>query len=416
MFSTWYSGEARGRYRRSPHKARIDRIGSRLRQQQYLDDAIRHHLHEWLRFTRYLDQDGVARPRSIADECVRRYVARRTRGTSGSHGRFVRASVRLFIESDDDGYCRRRVGTASWVVPGWFGEILTRYLDFVQRHRGLGRRTVSQYARKLSVFAQYLQQAECTQLETITPRHVRAFYENADGDRPRRSYSSSLRAFFRWAASQDLVSAVLSDAVPRPRHYRLATLPDVLTDDDVERIVATVDRSTPVGRRDRAVLLLAARYGLRPCDIRQLTLDHIDWRQARIEIRQAKTGRPLVLPLLPDVADALSTYIRDGRPPSLSRAIFIRHRAPFEPFVAQNNLSTIMRAALHRAGLADRPGRRGLYLFRHTLATRLLAAGHPIKTIADVLGHASTDTTYGYARIELSNLRTVAIAEAEVDA
>ncbi len=75
-----------------------------------------------------------------------------------------------------------------------------------------------------------------------------------------------------------------------------------------------------------------------------------------------------------------------------------------------------MRAALHRAGLADRPGRRGLYLFRHTLATRLLAAGHPIKTIADVLGHASTDTTYGYARIELSNLRTVAIAEAEVDA
>jgi site-specific recombinase XerD len=73
-----------------------------------------------------------------------------------------------------------------------------------------------------------------------------------------------------------------------------------------------------------------------------------------------------------------------------------------------------MRAALQRAGLADRPGRRGLYLFRHTLATRLLAAGRPLKTIADVLGHASTDTTYGYTRVELAGLRTVAIAKAEV--
>jgi integrase/recombinase XerD len=99
---------------------------------------------------------------------------------------------------------------------------------------------------------------------------------------------------------------------------------------------------------------------------------------------------------------------------SASRAIFVRHKAPFEPFVAENNLSTIMRVALRRAGLADRPGRRGLYLFRHTLATRLLAAGHPLKTIADVLGHASSETTYGYTRVELDGLRAVAITEAEV--
>jgi site-specific recombinase XerD len=82
--------------------------------------------------------------------------------------------------------------------------------------------------------------------------------------------------------------------------------------------------------------------------------------------------------------------------------------------VAENNLSTIMGAALRRVGFADRPGRRGLYLFRHSLATRLLAAGQPLKTIADVLGHASTETTYGYTRVELSALQTVAIAEAEV--
>lgn len=414
MLSTWYSGEARDRYRLSSQKGRIDRIGGRLLEQRYVDAAIRHHLHEWLRFADHLQERGVGRPASVTDEIVRAYVVGRTRGTSDSHGRFVRASIRLFIESDDRGHCRRRAGTATRNVPSWFAGTLTRYLDFVQRHRGLAGRTVSQYARKLSVFARWLEQTECRQLQATTPRQVRDFYEDAESGRPRRSYGSALRAFFRWAASQGIVSMALADAVPRPRHYRLATLPDVLTAEEVDAVVATVDRSTPVGRRDLAVLLLAARYGLRPCDIRQLTFDHLDWRRARIEIRQAKTGRPLVLPLLQDVADALSAYIRRGRPACRSRAIFVRHRAPFEPFVAENNLSTIMRAALQRAGLANRPGRHGLYLFRHTLATHLLAAGHPIKTIADVLGHASTETTYGYTRIELATLRTVAIAETEV--
>jgi integrase/recombinase XerD len=127
-----------------------------------------------------------------------------------------------------------------------------------------------------------------------------------------------------------------------------------------------------------------------------------------------KTGRPRALPLLPDVADALSAYLRDGRPASTNRTRFLRHCAPFEPFAAANNLMAIMRAALRRTGLAHRAGRRGLYLLRHTLATRLLASGRPLKAIADVLGHGSTQTTYGYTRVDLIGLRAVAISEEEV--
>ena len=188
----------------------------------------------------------------------------------------------------------------------------------------------------------------------------------------------------------------------------------MLSESDVDRILTSVDRSTALGRRNYAILLLAARYGLCPCDIRQLTLDEIDWRGARIDIRQVKTGRPLALPLLPEVADALSAYLRDGRPASTNRIIFLRHCAPFEPFAIENNLAAIMRAPLRRAGLTDRKGYRGLYLFRHTLATRLLAFGRHLKTIADTLGHASTQTTYGYTRADLVGLRGVAISEEEV--
>ena len=108
----------------------------------------------------------------------------------------------------------------------------------------------------------------------------------------------------------------------------------MLSQTEVDRVLAAVDRSTPLGRRDYAVLVLAPRYGLRPCDIRKLTLDEIEWREARVDLRQVKTGGPLVLPLLPEVAGALSAYLLDGRPVSTNRTVSLRRCALFEPFAA----------------------------------------------------------------------------------
>jgi integrase len=413
MFSNWFSGDDLERYRTSPHKQRIDGIASSLLRLRYATEVIRQHLHEWLRFSVSLDpNEGRPLPEPNA-ESVRQYVAQRVADCSASRSRCLRASVRIFLEADEQGRFRRRVGCPPF-TPAWFGPTLTLYLDFVREHRGLARRTAKKYVQQLSAFARYLEGIAVTHLSCITAGHTREFYENAGYGGPRRSYGSTLRVFFRWAAVQGWMADSLGDAVPRPRQYRHVNLPDVLSQTEVDRILAAVDQSTALGRRDYAILLLAARYGLRPCDIRQLTLDDIDWRGGRIDLRQLKTGRPLALPLLPDVAQALSAYIRDGRPVSSDRTIFLRHCAPFEPFAPENNLIENIRGALKRAGLAARPGRRGLYLFRHTLATRLLATGRPLKTIADVLGHASTETTYGYARVDLAGLRTVAISEEEV--
>jgi site-specific recombinase XerD len=411
MFSNWFSDDARERYCASSHKQRMDQVGNSLVELHYADEVLRQHLHEWLRFSAYLDERSLLLAAVNADT-IRPYLAERTSGKSASRSRVLRASVRIFLETDEQGQFRRRMGSPP-VTPAWFVPILGPYLQFVKRHRGLAPKTTRKYIQKLSAFAQYLEDAGVQDLSGIAPRHVREFYENAGG-MPRRSYGSTLRVFFRWATVQGWLSGSLKDAVPRPRQHRYVNLPDVLGQPEQDRILGAVDRSTPLGRRDYAILLLAARYGLRPCDIRQLTLDDIHWRDARIDLQQVKTGRQLVLPLLPEIADALSEYLRDGRPASQSRIIFLRHCAPFEHFAAENNLASIMRDALRRAGLAERIGRRGLYLFRHTLATRLLAAGHPLKAIADILGHQSTLTTYGYIRVEVGGLRTVAIAEEEV--
>jgi integrase len=206
----------------------------------------------------------------------------------------------------------------------------------------------------------------------------------------------------------------LSSAVVTAKHYRYSGLHDILTERELHGLLGCLDRSDALGRRDSAIILLAARYGMRPSDIRQICLGDIHWRQGLIVFNQSKTGKQLTLPLLPDVFKALIDYIRNGRPPTKARNIFVRHKAPFEPFVPNDNLSQIMIKALRRAGLDKRPGLRGLSLLRHTLATRMLSAEVPIKMIADLLGHTSTDSTYGYTKIDLHSLRSVALSIKEV--
>jgi integrase len=191
-------------------------------------------------------------------------------------------------------------------------------------------------------------------------------------------------------------------------------LHDTLTDADLDKLLKSIDRSEAIGKRDYAVLLLAARYGMRPSDIRRICLDDIHWRDRSIVFCQAKTGRQLTLPLLPDVAEALIDYLRDGRPATAVRTIFVRHKAPFEPFGPDNNLYQVMSKALRQAGLDHRAGMKGLYVCRHTLATRMLSAKVPLKTIGDILGHGSTSSTLVYTRIDLSALRSVSLSIREV--
>jgi integrase len=271
---------------------------------------------------------------------------------------------------------------------------------------------------QLTRFAESLEQWGVMSLAAIAPSHIQRFLTELRGQAvaTRMTYATTFRNFFGWAFATERVATDLRPAVTAPRRFRQRGLRDVLTDDDVVGILSSADRSSPAGRRDYAVLILAARYGLRPCDIRQLQLEDLHWRDGVLSICQVKTGRLLTLPLLPDVADALIAYLRDGRPATVSRHVFVRHRAPFEPFVAANNLSAIMHRALQRAGLDQRAGRRGLYLFRHTLANRLLSAGCSMKAIGDVLGHASTEATMEYASIDLTALRRVALSEIEVRA
>jgi integrase/recombinase XerD len=417
MFKGWLSGELRSWYVQSTHKGRIDFVGGRLLELKYRPVVVRLHLPEWVRFVRYLEEHALPLPCSVHDPQVRRHLEVRFPGGSPSRRRGIRASIRIFLEMDAEGRFSRRALAPQRATNALFQQAVPAYLDFLRKHRGVAAKTVSKRAFQLTLFTGHLERAGISTWQEMQPAALRTFLVTQLTDRgpgTRRSYASTLRGFLRWAFLQGLLERDLAAAAASVRQYRLAGIPDLLTDDEVAAVLRAVDRGTALGRRDYAIMLLAARFGMRPGDIRRLSLDHIDWRGQQIALPQAKTGRSLVLPLLPEVSDALIAYLRQGRPPADCRNVFVRHLAPYEPLGPNNNLATIVQGAFRRAGLGPRDGRKGLYLFRHALASRLLGAGSSIKTIGDVLGHARLDSTLIYTKVDLAHLKTVALSIEEL--
>ncbi|MFC2173080.1 site-specific integrase [Acidobacteriota bacterium] len=167
-----------------------------------------------------------------------------------------------------------------------------------------------------------------------------------------------------------------------------------------------------MGKRDYALLLLLVTYGLRISDARGLCLDDIDWRHDRLSICQRKTGEPLLLPLTPEIGQALITYLREARPSTPHRQVFLTVRVPHRPFSSNRAPVWIVRKYIDRANVSGI--HRGPHVLRHSMASRLLQAGHPIKFIADLLGHRSIESTFIYTKVDVDHLREVALDLPEV--
>jgi len=223
-----------------------------------------------------------------------------------------------------------------------------------------------------------------------------------------------IRSMFRILFIQGILATPLHELLSplqRPDEVKLST---IWRQEETAALLASVDRNTATGKRDYAVLLLAMRLGLRPCDIRNLRLDDICWERSCLEIVQQKTRRPLVLPLLPEVGDALIDYLRHGRPSGQFREVFLRHIAPHGPYRKRSFYHKV-RAYRKKAGLPPQY-HMGLCSLRHTLATQMLEGGVGVETIAGVLGHAHVEATRHYIRVDLPLLRQAALdPEKEVE-
>jgi site-specific recombinase XerD len=212
--------------------------------------------------------------------------------------------------------------------------------------------------------------------------------------------------FLRFLIANGHCAAGLEGAIPTLAHWRLGNLPRYLQPDEVERIIASCDRSSPVGRRDRAILLLVARLGLRAGEVVHLRLSDIDWKSGSIQVC-GKSRRQTQLPLTQEIGQAIVDYLQRGRPRSSADTVFVRCHAPFRSLHCHRAVSWIVAQALRRAGVV-RPSLGAAHLLRHSVATSMLRQGASLKDIAGILRHSSIQTTQIYAKVDVLALRQIA--------
>lgn len=416
MFRNRLHGDYLPWYLSSPHKERMDLVGEALLVKGYRCPVVQNHVLEWIRLSRYLSNHSLPLPSTVSCKEIDDHLRARFPEGSVTRRRGIRAAIRIFLEADDCGEFPRRLRPPRPSPPLLYQQWIPPYFHHLRQCRNVSESTLRHRDILLRRFIEFSARSGVGCAGDLSHQIVfESFNDLAGwGQEMRFSYASALRGFLRWGFSEKLFVRDLSGAVMSARRYNDARIPDVLSDEEVDRILGSVDRNTALGKRNYAILLLAARYGLRPCDIRHLCLENMRWREGLIALTQSKTATPLLLPLLEDVAMALLDYLKNGRPCTDSRRFFVRHLAPYEDFSEHNNLAAIMQTTLTKAGMNDRRGLHGMRLFRHSLATRLLREGNPIKTIADVLGHRDISSTFIYTKVDLDELRTVAISIKEV--
>jgi site-specific recombinase XerD len=359
------------------------------------------------RFGEYLQTVGVTDAGKVDEALAQRFVASlRLRGPF----QYAPRATRLVLED----LRRRGVLPCREGPPTKMGSVtllLERYRRYLADVRGLAPSTIMEYVRGAKRILTWLRPRRRA-VRAIRGRDVLAFVGDLAREQSTRCWrnriTSQTRIFLRFLRWDGVIENDLAFAVPKLRSWQLASVPRHLPWESVRQLIESIDTTTPTGKRDKAVLLLIALLGMRGEEVRTLELKHVAWRSGEIRLPRTKTQRAKVLPLPQEVGVALAAYILHGRPRVSSPTVFLRHAAPRCPLSEPAAVSRIVARCIIRAGIPD-PGRPGVHLLRHSLATRMVNSGVPIKQIADVLGHRSINTTAIYTKVDLIHLAEVAL-------
>jgi site-specific recombinase XerD len=307
-----------------------------------------------------------------------------------------------------------RPGTKAFECPVCFSAEYEAFLTEceVRRYTRAGMQTRISIIRRLLVF---LADAEVSKSDEINAPLMLKFLTSYSGccTRYLATIVSVLKGFFRFLLLKGFLSLDLTLCLPKIKIARGGFLPSSWRQDDVRKMLASVDRNNPGGKRDYAILLMVTRLGLRAGDIRALKLSSLNWTRKEISITMQKTKQPLILPLLDDVGWAVIDYLKNGRPETASDCVFIKHRAPYDGFSDFNSMDHMINRNMNKAGIKI-PGKHGMHSLRSTLARIMLETGAPLPVISEALGHQNMQTTGIYLNIDVEGLKRCAIDPEEV--
>lgn len=326
-------------------------------------------------------------------------------------------SVRLLGDYQLHGVVIRRIKKRKgYVKPPQFEEALTAYEKECEsnEHSLRGMRTRLQ---RLFFFIDYLSLRKVMDFSEIMPEIISDYVISIcpNHEKSIASILTTLRVFLRFLYLHGYIKEDLSLSVPKQNKYRYPAVPSTWEPDEVKRMLGAIDRASPLGKRDYAILLLVAKLGIRAGDIKALKLSDLNWTSKTITITQEKTKVKVTYPILHDVGWALIVYLQHARPVCDTPYLFVRLNAPFEAFGENANLHNIIIKYTHLAGITVPRGKRhGLHSLRHSLASALLEQGASLAVISEILGHVDSKSTSVYLHTDMKGLTACALDPEEV--
>jgi integrase/recombinase XerD len=389
------------RHRAGPLGTYQDNFCQWMRNNGYSCSTMRSHITYLTRFGEYLSKHPIT-DFSLIHQAKKDFLKQKDLPVS----RVVSAyGVNCFIR-----YLRQSGNLVEPEPPDEYRDLMTSFRCWLCDYRGASSATIK---LRENYLRQFLEQLKINTLKTSLAQythdsiqHFFLEYALRHGVAARRSMQATLRCFLQYCYIKGMVTRDLSSAVPTLRTYKLATLPRSIPESDALKIFNNFNRDTKTGKRDYAILRLLYHYGLRNEQVRTLRLQDVDWRQEIIRLPALKHGNPVVIPLVEEVAESLLDYLQNSRPqyPPFSE-VFLTIRAPHHPFSNHSTLSEIVSRYLRCLSL--KPPSMGARVYRHGFATRMLKQGNSLKSIADVLGHRSLETTTIYTKVDFNSLQHV---------
>lgn len=305
--------------------------------------------------------------------------------------------------------CHQRSGVQ--VVP----EFADTLYDFIKSRYeyGLSERTIEGKSIQLTRFLNYIRESGIMEISHLEAEHIISYVkyisEKGYSMSTRSGILFTLRSFLSFLYERSYTAIPMHQLFPVIFSNKMERIPSYYSENELKNILSHVNRDEPIGKRDYLILLLAIQLGIRAGDIRLMKLEFIQWGKNTIEFIQQKTGNPIQIPLPENIKYAIIDYFRNGRPKVESSYIFLRHRAPFEPYETTNVFHYVITRYMDEAMISYSDRKHGLHSMRHSLASNLLKNNTPYPVITSILGHENSSTTRLYLSIDIEQLRSVAL-------
>jgi len=392
----------RQRIRQNPHGLVLEQFAEYLSGRGYSPSTVHQYVFTAEHFCRWLGRRRISR--HSANQFVKTHLpVCRCKLPASRTIKTVRAALNRLLEmAGNDAVVRTSKSPVDL--------LLQQYAHHLVHVHGLAPATVHYRLRYASTMVWHFRVRQLGNLKKWTGDRIRRFVAS-EGQRCRPSsgqvMASSIRSFLRFLLLHGLIDRDLAAAVPSFANWRLATLPETVDAKELERLIGGKRPTTPVGLRDRAIMLCLVELGLRASDVAGLKLDGVDLDNRVLWLRRQKQRKLAGVPITRRMATAIGAYVRRVRPACLTSSLFVSHRAPRGKAMTPIGVRGVVVRLAAKAGLADRI--RGTHVIRHSVASHWIQAGATLKQIADLLGHRSIDTTSIYAKVDLQALTRVAL-------